>query len=367
MHNDDWDPLTHWRGKHTLTSIEVTVTERCNMRCAYCAVGEQLRAVEREMIPLPTLFAALDALPTLRTLSITGGEPFLVQRVVRDTVRPLLVYARARGVKTQVNTNFTLDIDRYAYVADVVDVFHISHNAVDADTYAHTSFAHIPGASVAVGHRWYEAMQDNARRMADQGAFVSIETMLSPQTEPHIERLHADVVAMGARRHEVHPLYPTSFAKHVPVLDLDRMRALVHRLLDVHDVRVWMLFGTLPFFPCGNEQDQLLWKRLWAAPQVTVRNDPDGRNRLNINMFTGAVTVTDFVHTEPIGNVRDTALEQLFVRAQAHPDVQALLCMCAQARCCGPNGLVARTYYSDVSFLERTAIVTPSLESEVFS
>ena len=365
-YRDDWDPLTHWHGAHTLTSIEVTVTERCNMRCAYCAVGEQLRTVEREMIPLDSLLRALDAVPTLRTLSVTGGEPFLVQRVVRDTIRPLLVYAKSRGLKTQVNTNLTLDIARYAYVADVVDVFHISHNAPDAHTYAQTSFANVPGADVAIAHRWFEAMHENARSLAAQGAFVSVETMMSPITEPHIAQLHADVVAMGARRHEVHPMYPTSFAKHLPVLHLDQMRALVHRLLDVHDHRVWMLFGTLPFFPCGNEEDQRLWQRLWAAPHVTVRNDPDGRNRLNVNMFTGAVTVTDFVHTEPLGTVLDTPLTQLFARSQVHPDVQALMCMCAEARCCGPNAIVARTYYADVSFLQRKAIVAfPSLESEV--
>ena len=56
-----------------------------------------------------------------------------------------------------------------------------------------------------------------------------------------------------------------------------------------------MLFGTLPIYPCINdENDQHLLQRLRSAKNVTMRNDPDGRSRLNVNVFTGNVIVTDF-------------------------------------------------------------------------
>src|SRR3546814_13760887 len=65
---------------------------------------------------------------------------------------------------------------------------------------------------------------------------------------------------------------------------------LIEQLLDAHAADVWLLFGTLPFFACSAdaaERETIL--RLRRAPNVTVRNDPDGRNRLNIDALTGGV------------------------------------------------------------------------------
>jgi hypothetical protein len=42
--NDPWDPLNSLQqnGKHVLTSVELTITNLCNMRCEHCAVGDAL-------------------------------------------------------------------------------------------------------------------------------------------------------------------------------------------------------------------------------------------------------------------------------------------------------------------------------------
>ena len=51
----------------------------------------------------------------------------------------------------------------------------------------------------------------------------------------------------------------------------------------------------LPIYPCLNDEyDQHLLQRLRKSKNVTMRNDPDGRSRLNVNVFTGDVIVTDF-------------------------------------------------------------------------
>ena len=43
-----------------------------------------------------------------------------------------------------------------------------------------------------------------------------------------------------------------------------------------------------PIYPCINdENDQALLQRLRDAKNVTTRNDPDGRSRLNVNVFSG--------------------------------------------------------------------------------
>jgi len=86
-----------------------------------------------------------------------------------------------------------------------------------------------------------------------------------------------------------------------------------------------------------------------------VRGDPDGRNRLNVNTFTGDVTVTDFASVPPVGNIVKDRLDDLFDAWTEHPLQRAVGCHCPSARCCGPNLLVADMYYKDVDFLSRKA------------
>ena len=65
-------------------------------------------------------------------------------------------------------------------------------------------------------------------------------------------------------------MYAADFAEGLPVLALSEMRAAIHSLLDARDPDIWMLFGTLPFFACnGNEED------LGAAAQTSERAQRD--------------------------------------------------------------------------------------------
>ncbi len=131
---------------------------------------------------------------------------------------------------------------------------------------------------------------------------------------PHLEHIHRQIVdEMGCKRHEVHPMYPSDFASTLETLPLDTLREAIHHLLDIRDEKVWMLFGTLPFYPCSNNKEDLeLLKRLYASKNVTVRNDPDGRSRLNVNIFTGEVIVTDFGDAPSFGNIINQPLEKSY-------------------------------------------------------
>ncbi|MOA13438.1 YfkB-like domain protein [compost metagenome] len=119
-----------------------------------------------------------------------------------------------------------------------------------------------------------------------------------------------------------------------------------------------MLFGTLPFFACSFlEEDQKLLSRMRAEKNVTLRNDPDGRNRVNVNMFTGDVFVTDFADIAAFGNIDNQKLDDVFIDWQTkHPLNQKVNCYCDAAGCCGPNLLVADMYYPEVDFKTRKAI-----------
>lgn len=360
-HNDPWDPIRslHRHGRHRLTSVEMTVSNLCNMRCEHCAVGDTLVLSEPAKLPLEQMIKRLEEVEHLETISITGGEPSFSDRTVREYMVPLLQYARSRGLKSQINSNVTLPYSRYEQLAPYLDVMHISFNYTSAADFHQIGFAkaghHV---SLEAAAKLYERMIDNARRLSDAGVLVSAESMINYRTHDKIDEIHRLIVEMGCQRHEVHPMYPSSFAKDLPVLSREQMVRAIGKLLDTRDPSVWMLFGTLPFYHCGdNPEERKLLQRLAAENNVTVRNDPDGRNRLNVNLFTGEVFVTDFSDVPAFGNIADSKLDELFDKWLGHSLARSVSCHCPAASCCGPNLLVKDMYYKDTDFLMRTAVM----------
>lgn len=345
-------------GKMTLTNIEFTTTTLCNMRCEHCAVGYTLQTKDPEALSMELLVKCLDEIPTLRSLSITGGEPMLSRKSVDEYVLPLLKYAHSRGVRTQINSNLTLEQERYEKIAPYLDVLHISHNWGTVEDFVEGGFAMMERKpTVDQRASLFQRMIENSRALSEAGVMVSAETMLSKRTLPHLEHIHRQIVEeMKCGRHEVHPMYPSDFASNLEVLSLDEIRAAMHHLLDVRDENTWMLFGTVPFYPCSNKEEDLeLLKRLYNSKNVTVRNDPDGRSRLNINIFTGDVIVTDFGDTPPLGNIKANSLTEAYEKWMQSDLAKSLSCHCPQVRCLGPNVLVKNSYYPDLKFQSSSA------------
>ncbi|OUM96151.1 MAG: radical SAM/CxCxxxxC motif protein YfkAB [Thermobacillus sp. ZCTH02-B1] len=357
---DPWDPIRSLRryGRHVLTSVELTVSHLCNMRCEHCAVGHTLVTVEPEKLPLDLILRRLDEVEHLETISITGGEPTFSEKTVREFIIPLLKYARSRNLRSQLNSNLTLDYGRYEMIAPWLDVMHITYNYTSVEEFHRITFGAAPNPpSLEAAARLYERMVDNAQRLAKGGLFVSAESMINYRTHRDIVRIHRDVVEMGCRRHEVHPMYPSSFAKSLPMLSKAEMMAAIERLIEHRDPNVWMLFGTLPFYRCSPDPEERRLARLLTETEgVTVRNDPDGRNRLNVNVFTGDVFVTDFADVPPFGNIREERLDDIFERWLDGPLARSVNCHCPEVGCCGPNLLVKSMYYADVDFTARRAI-----------
>ena len=246
--NDPWDPIHSLRqyGQHRLTSVEMTVSNLCNMRCEHCAVGDTLVMSEPAKLPLKQMLARLEEVEHLETISITGGEPTFSDRTVREYMVPLLQYARSRGIRSQINSNVTLPYSRYEQLAPYLDVMHISFNYTSADEFHQIGFARA-GHPVSrdAAAKLYDRMIDNARRLSDSGVIVSAESMINYRTFDKIDEIHRLIVDMGCQRHEVHPMYPSSFAKDLPVITREQMRQSIELLLSKRDPSVWMLFGTL--------------------------------------------------------------------------------------------------------------------------
>jgi radical SAM/CxCxxxxC motif protein YfkAB len=356
---DPWEAYLDIKeyGKSTLTNVEFTTTYLCNMRCEHCAVGDTLRTKDPEPLPIGIILKRLEETPSLRALSITGGEPMLSLSSLRDYVVPLLKYAHERGIRTQINSNLTLDLPRYELIAPYLDVLHISHNWGNEEDFANAAFARMdvqPSYKDKV--KYLERMIENSRALANAGVMVSAETMLNKRTLPYLEKIHRQIVdEMLCGRHEVHPMYPSDFASNLKTLSLEEIRAAIHHLLDIRDENVWMLFGTLPFYACSSNQEDLkLLERLYKSKNVTVRNDPDGRSRLNVNIFTGDIIVTDFGDIPGLGNVQTTSLEEAFENWKNSKVAKELSCHCPDVACLGPNILVKNSYYKNEDFTTKS-------------
>lgn len=352
---DPWEAYNDIKqyGKPQLTNIEFTTTTLCNMRCEHCAVGYTLQPKDPDALPLDFLLSRLDEIQTLNALSITGGEPMLSLSSIKNYVVPLLKYAHERGVRTQINSNLTLDLARYELIVPYLDVLHISHNWGTIDDFVEGGFARMERKpDYKQREKYFQRMIENSRELVKAGVMVSAETMLNKRTLPYLEKIHRQIVdEMHCQRHEVHPMYPSDFASNLETLSLNEIRDAIHHLLDVRDENVWMLFGTLPFYACSQKLEDLeLLNRLFQSKNVTVRNDPDGRSRLNVNIFNGDIIVTDFGDTPPLGNVLDTKLTAAYENWQSSAIAKELSCHCPAAACLGPNILVKNSYYQDIDF-----------------
>lgn len=356
IQNDPWeaynDIIDH--GKLTLSNIEFTTTNLCNMRCSHCAVGYTLQTKDPDPLPMDVIYRRLDEIPNLRTMSITGGEPMFSKKSIKNVVKPLLKYAFDRGIYVQMNSNLTLPQDRYLEIAEYIDVMHISHNWGTIQEFTDVGFGAMKKQPpLKAKLKLYEQMLDNSRTLSEQGMFVSAETMLNQSTLPYLDKIHNEIVNdMKCSRHEVHPMYPADFASQLNVLSLKEMKDAINHLLDIRDEDIWMLFGTLPIYPCINDKnDQKLLQRLRDAKNVTMRNDPDGRSRLNVNVFTGNVIVTDFGDENgTISNIQKDKLTDVFDQWLDSELAKSLNCHCPEYQCLGPNVLVKNMYYPKTDF-----------------
>lgn len=356
IHNDPWEAYKEVEkfGETKLSNIEFTTTTLCNMRCAHCAVGYTLQLKDPDTIDMTMILKRLDEVEHLSTLSITGGEPMFSKKSIKKTVTPILEYAKSRGIYTQMNSNLTINYDRYEPLIDLIDVMHISHNWGTIDEFAEVGF-HVMDKKPPLKARYklYEQIIENARRLSEAGMFVSAETMLNKSTLPYLEKIHKEIVNdMKCARHEVHPMYPSDFASDLNVLTIEETKTAIRQLLSFRDEDTWMLFGTLPILPCTMNADDLSFlDEVHSAKNVTVRNDPDGRSRLNVNVFTGDVIVTDFGdETGTIENIIDTPLQDVYDKWKQSALNQTINCHCPKVKCLGPNLLVKNMYYPDVDF-----------------
>ncbi len=130
----DGGPLGDPQGR-VLDYLRLSVTDRCNLRCTYCAPGGHGRRAEAALLSIPELLriGALFAGLGVRKIRLTGGEP-LVRKGVCELAAGLRALPGVREVA--ITTNGLLLQDRIDTLwAAGVRRLNISLDSLDAETF----------------------------------------------------------------------------------------------------------------------------------------------------------------------------------------------------------------------------------------
>jgi len=106
-------PQLHDRWQRTVSYLRVSVTDRCNYACTYCAPVEGWSASKRaELLSLEELFEVIAVMVSMgvERVRFTGGEP-LLRRGLTDLIRRV---SRLDGVRELAMTTNAHLLDRFA-------------------------------------------------------------------------------------------------------------------------------------------------------------------------------------------------------------------------------------------------------------
>lgn len=281
-----------------LRSVELGVTSRCNLGCAYCcAYGPE----EQRTLSTAECISILESIPHLQRVKLSGGEVLLKFDVCRDVVR----WCAARGVVSQINTNGTvLGEGRIAALADAgLDVLHVSLNFVDAQAHA---------AYYRVKPEVHERIVNAIRESVSSPIATVVETMLMPDTRDSLVDVHRAVARLGVRRHEIQMEVPRTRGAYALALSGAEIQRCVRELLESRRPDVELCFSCLSAF-FGH--DDPFWRVFDGAPAdgVRVPRCIDGLEQLHVHS-NGDVLICELGYPVVIGNVFQERLIRIFDR-----------------------------------------------------
>jgi MoaA/NifB/PqqE/SkfB family radical SAM enzyme len=160
----------------------LAVTERCNQRCGHCEIWR--RAPQPELSP-DEIRRALESLPSLRWLDITGGEPTtypqldeLTRALVRAGEGLVFAHFVTNGGLPERAERFARGLSRLPRARLVVSV------SIDGDAALHDQMRGREGA-------FSRAVETVQRLDRLPGVAVYVGTTLTPENQPHLARVEA--------------------------------------------------------------------------------------------------------------------------------------------------------------------------------
>jgi len=161
-------------------SASIELTERCNLRCVHCFLGDQQSSHRRREQELSTaewteILDQIAALGTLRLL-ITGGDPLL-----RHDFAEVYRHAKRLGLVVTVFTNGTL------VTPEIIELFHdFPPYAVEISLYGATAATYeaitgVPGS--------FRRCLDGIERLRELGVDLGLKTVVMKGNQHEIERI----------------------------------------------------------------------------------------------------------------------------------------------------------------------------------
>jgi SynChlorMet cassette radical SAM/SPASM protein ScmF len=196
------------------------ITNACNLRCAHCWLSRQSTTVRSMDLTTAEIRDVIDqALPLgLRSIKITGGEPF-----VRDDIVELVGHADRAGLAIRIESNATLLDEGTARALGQYE--RLRQVAVSLDGATPASHALLRGAEGA-----FDKAVQGIGHLVKYGIPVQVITCLHKGNIQEIEDVVALVVKMGAGSVKINPIIQLGrgqeMAEQGGLLDMDEVLAL---------------------------------------------------------------------------------------------------------------------------------------------
>jgi radical SAM protein with 4Fe4S-binding SPASM domain len=169
-------------------SASIELTERCNLRCVHCLLGDQSLLQRRRSDELGTadwlgILDQIAALGTLRLL-ITGGDPLL-----RPDFADVYRHAKQLGLVVTVFTNGTM------VTPELVELFRdLPPYAVEISLYGATAATHeaitgVPGS--------FQRCLDGIERLRSAGVDLGLKTILMKSNQHELDGIAALARSLG--------------------------------------------------------------------------------------------------------------------------------------------------------------------------
>jgi MoaA/NifB/PqqE/SkfB family radical SAM enzyme len=162
-------------------SATFAVTNRCNLRCAYCNCP-YIDPTDLDLARIDVLFDRLHHLG-IRRMGLAGGEPML-----RRDLGDIIALLKARGIYVTVNSNLTL----YARAPERLRLADLVYTSLDGNAEAHRA---------ARGSKAYDGVMEAIRDLVGSGKPVVVICVVTEHSIDQSEHLLRQAEAFGFRVH----------------------------------------------------------------------------------------------------------------------------------------------------------------------
>ncbi len=180
-----------------LEEIRIEITQNCNLNCKYCYVNTITKSTGKEISFEEIKNVINEALTQgLKTVSLTGGEPFLNYELIKEVI----LFASKKGLKTGILTNATLTTKEkieelkkcgLTWIRISLDGSNEDINSLCRDK---TNFKNIT---------------ETIKHSKEIGLYTMVRATANNKNKDDLKKLIELAIKLNVDRIDIQPLYPT--------------------------------------------------------------------------------------------------------------------------------------------------------------